>query len=75
MGVEYAFLPDWSAKIEYNDIDYGTRGFAGTPWLRFQECKYPFRSQRMSASSKLGELSVLVSQPAWTVTDYEALSP
>ena len=22
MGVEYAFLPNWSAKIEYNYIDY-----------------------------------------------------
>jgi outer membrane immunogenic protein len=27
MGVEYAFLPNWSAKIEYNYIDYGTRSF------------------------------------------------
>jgi outer membrane immunogenic protein len=27
MGIEYAFLPNWSAKIEYNFIDYGTRSF------------------------------------------------
>ena len=27
MGVEYAFLPNWSAKLEYNYIDYGTRSF------------------------------------------------
>ena len=41
MGIEYAFLPNWSAKIEYNFIDFGTRSFnapistnpslAGTP--------------------------------------------
>src|SRR5262249_2631419 len=41
MGVEYAFLPNWSAKLEYNYIDFGTRSFnasiaanasfAGTP--------------------------------------------
>ena len=24
MGIEYAFLPHWSAKIEYNFIDFGT---------------------------------------------------
>jgi outer membrane immunogenic protein len=28
MGVEYAFLPSWSAKIEYNYIDFGTRSFS-----------------------------------------------
>ena len=27
MGVEYAFLPNWSAKLEYNYIDFGTRSF------------------------------------------------
>ena len=27
MGIEYAFLPNWSAKIEYNFIDFGTRSF------------------------------------------------
>jgi outer membrane immunogenic protein len=27
MGVEYAFLPNWSAKLEYDYIDYGTRSF------------------------------------------------
>ena len=27
MGIEYAFLPNWSAKIEYNYIDFGTRNF------------------------------------------------
>jgi outer membrane immunogenic protein len=27
MGVEYAFLPNWSTKLEYNYIDYGTRSF------------------------------------------------
>jgi outer membrane immunogenic protein len=25
-GVEYAFLPNWSAKVEYNYIDFGTSG-------------------------------------------------
>jgi outer membrane immunogenic protein len=25
MGVEYAFLPNWSAKIEYNFMDFGTK--------------------------------------------------
>ncbi len=24
MGIEYAFLPNWSAKIEYNFIDFGS---------------------------------------------------
>ena len=28
MGVEYAFLPNWSAKIEYNFIDFGSRSFS-----------------------------------------------
>ena len=27
MGVEYAFLPNWSAKLEYNYIDFDTRSF------------------------------------------------
>ena len=27
MGVEYAFLSNWSAKLEYNYIDFGTRSF------------------------------------------------
>jgi outer membrane immunogenic protein len=27
MGVEYAFLPNWSAKLECNYIDFGTRSF------------------------------------------------
>jgi outer membrane immunogenic protein len=27
MGVEYAFLPNWSAKIEYNYINFGTHSF------------------------------------------------
>jgi len=35
MGIEYAFMPNWSAKIEYNYLDLGssTRSFviAGTP--------------------------------------------
>ena len=25
MGIEYGFLPNWSAKIEYNFIDFGTQ--------------------------------------------------
>ena len=25
MGVEYAFLPNWSAKVEYDFIDFGTK--------------------------------------------------
>jgi outer membrane immunogenic protein len=30
MGIEYAFLPNWSAKLEYNYIDFGTRSFNAT---------------------------------------------
>ena len=32
MGLEYAFMPNWSAKIEYNYIDFGKEheAFAGT---------------------------------------------
>jgi hypothetical protein len=62
MGVEYAFLPNWSAKLEYNYIDFGTRsfnasigtnaGFAGTGLLLFPEYKCRRRSQRVSTSSK-----------------------
>jgi outer membrane immunogenic protein len=26
VGVEYAFMPNWSAKIEYNYMDFGTEG-------------------------------------------------
>jgi outer membrane immunogenic protein len=26
-GIEYAFLPNWSAKIEYNFMDFGTKTF------------------------------------------------
>ena len=25
-GVEYAFIDNWSAKLEYNYMDFGTRG-------------------------------------------------
>jgi len=28
VGVEYAFLPNWSAKIEYNYIDFGTQNLS-----------------------------------------------
>jgi len=30
MGVEYAFLPNWSAKLEYDYIDFGTRSFSAS---------------------------------------------
>ena len=30
MGIEYAFLPNWSAKLEYNYVDFGTRSFNAT---------------------------------------------
>jgi outer membrane immunogenic protein len=26
-GIEYAFLPNWSAKLEYNFMDFGTKSF------------------------------------------------
>jgi outer membrane immunogenic protein len=26
-GIEYAFLPNWSAKIEYNYIDFGHKNY------------------------------------------------
>jgi outer membrane immunogenic protein len=26
-GMEYAFSPNWSAKIEYNYLDFGTRHY------------------------------------------------
>jgi outer membrane immunogenic protein len=51
MGVEYAFLPNWSAKIEYNYIDFGTRSFnastatnasfAGTPLAALSGVQVP----------------------------------
>ena len=62
MGVEYVFLPNWSAKFEYNYIDYGTRSFnpqyrrtsdsPGPDWLLFPECRCRLQSQRVSTSSK-----------------------
>jgi len=27
MGLEYAFLPNWSAKIEYDFIDFGSQTY------------------------------------------------
>ena len=27
-GVEYAFLPNWSAKLEYDFYDFGTKAFS-----------------------------------------------
>jgi outer membrane immunogenic protein len=30
-GVEYAFAPNWSAKLEYNYMDFGTRAVSFTP--------------------------------------------
>jgi outer membrane immunogenic protein len=30
MGVEYSFLQNWSAKLEYNYIDFGTRSFSAS---------------------------------------------
>jgi outer membrane immunogenic protein len=29
-GVEYAFLPNWSAKIEYDFMDFGTKTYNNT---------------------------------------------
>ena len=62
MGVEYAFLRNWSAKLEYNYIYFGTRSFnasigtnAGSPGrdlLLFPEYKCRLQSQRVSTSSK-----------------------
>jgi outer membrane immunogenic protein len=37
MGIEYAFLPNWSAKIEYDFIDFGTKLYnfpVTVPWSR-----------------------------------------
>ena len=36
-GIEYAFLNNWSAKLEYDYMDFGTKNltFVGTP------CRYP----------------------------------
>jgi outer membrane immunogenic protein len=28
MGIEYAFLPNWSAKVEYDFIDFGTKTYS-----------------------------------------------
>jgi outer membrane immunogenic protein len=30
-GVEYAFAPQWSAKLEYNYMDFGTRNYSFAP--------------------------------------------
>jgi outer membrane immunogenic protein len=30
-GVEYAFAPQWSAKLEYNYMDFGTRSYSFAP--------------------------------------------
>ena len=30
-GVEYAFAPAWSAKLEYNFMDFGTRAVSFAP--------------------------------------------
>jgi len=30
-GVEYAFAPQWSAKLEYNYMDFGTRAYSFAP--------------------------------------------
>ncbi len=27
-GIEYAFVPNWSAKVEYDYYDFGTKNFA-----------------------------------------------
>ena len=75
MGVEYAFLPNWSAKIEYNYIDYGTRSFnasiatrmpgsPGPDWLLFPECRCRLLSQRVSTSLR----------PGWTIGSGESPS-
>jgi outer membrane immunogenic protein len=40
MGVEYAFLPNWSAKIEYDFIDFGTKLY-----------NFPVTSTAVSASN------------------------
>jgi outer membrane immunogenic protein len=32
-GVEYAFAPQWSAKLEYNYMDFGTRSYAFAPGI------------------------------------------
>lgn len=67
MGVEYAFLPNWSAKLEYNYIDFGTRSFnaalnasfAGTPLAPLAGGDgTDFGHRGTSTSSGRGELSV-----------------
>ena len=40
MGIEYAFLPNWSAKIEYDFIDFGTKLY-----------NFPVTSTAVSASN------------------------
>jgi len=30
-GVEYAFAPQWSAKVEYNFMDFGTKSYSFAP--------------------------------------------
>jgi opacity protein-like surface antigen len=40
MGVEYAFLPNWSAKVEYDFIDFGTKLY-----------NFPVTSTAVSASN------------------------
>ena len=59
-GIEYSFTDNWSAKIEYNYLDFGTRAVrftdtTGTFFARHQHPRaHPRRQSRHQLSLRLG---------------------
>ena len=59
-GIEYSFTDNWSAKIEYNYLDFGTRAVrftdtTGTFFPRYQHPRaHPRRQSRHQLSLRLG---------------------
>jgi outer membrane immunogenic protein len=50
-GIEYAFMPNWTAKVEYDDYDFGTKTVS--PSVAAAGVVLP-----LSATSKLTEQTV-----------------
>ena len=52
-GVEYAFAPNWSTKLEYNYMDFGTRNVSFAPF-RTTEIDQQIHAVKLGINYKFG---------------------
>jgi outer membrane immunogenic protein len=52
-GVEYAFAPQWSAKLEYNYMDFGTKNVAFAPG-RLTDVNQQINAVKLGVNYKFG---------------------